>query len=127
VIPLFITAMLSGAQPLIFGDGRQSRDFAFVGNVVQANLLAMDAPDVAGRVFNVANGKSTDLLTLVEALNRILSMQVQPRFEPPRLGDVRESMADITQARLMLHYEPGVEFEEGLRRSVDYYRSLMKK
>jgi UDP-glucose 4-epimerase len=124
VIPLFITAMLSGRQPVVYGDGRQSRDFTFVANVVQANLLAADAPNVAGRIFNVANGRSTDLLTLIEVLNRLLRTDVQPRHAAPRPGDVRESLADITQARQCLSYEPLVDFEEGLRRSIDYYRRL---
>ena len=115
VIPLFITAMLAGRQPLIYGDGRQSRDFSYVGNVVSANLLAADAPAVAGRVINVANGKSIDLLALVEVLNRLLGTRLSPRHEPPRTGDVRESLADITLARQLLGYQPAVDFEEGLR------------
>jgi len=127
VIPLFITAMLAGSQPTIFGDGRQSRDFSFVANAVRANLLAADAPGVAGRVFNIANGRNTDLLTLVEILNRLLGTNVQPRHAPARVGDVRESLADISQARKLLCYEPAVEFEEGLRRSIAYYRSLAGK
>jgi UDP-glucose 4-epimerase len=125
VIPLFISAMLKGDRPVVYGDGMQSRDFCFVSNVVQANLLAADAPDVAGRMFNVASGKSTDLLTLLSALNRLLGMDVKPSFEAPRAGDVRESRADISQARQSLGYEPGVDFEEGLRRSIDYYRGGM--
>jgi UDP-glucose 4-epimerase len=126
VIPLFITAMLAGRPPVVFGDGRQSRDFCFVANVVRANLLAADAQGVAGRVFNVANGRSTDLLTLINVLNRLLGTSVQPRLEPPRVGDIRESMADISQAQKWLCYEPEVDFEEGLRRSVDYYRTLVE-
>jgi UDP-glucose 4-epimerase len=122
VIPLFITAMLAGNRPVIYGDGLQSRDFCFVSNVVQANLLAADASDVAGRVFNVASGKSTDLLTLLGILNSLLGLDVKPRHEPPRAGDVRESRADITEARRRLGYKPEIDFEEGLRRSIDYYR-----
>ena len=121
VIPLWITAMLAGQQPVIYGDGRQSRDFSFVANIVHANLLAADAPNVAGRTINAADGRSTDLLTLLDVLNRRLGMNVKPRFAPPRQGDVRESQADITLARQLLGYEPQVDFEEGLRRSVDYY------
>jgi UDP-glucose 4-epimerase len=127
VIPRFITAILSGGQPVIYGDGMQSRDFSFVANVVHANLLAADAPNVAGRMLNVANGQSTNLLSLLEMLNRLLGTHVQPRHDPPRAGDVRESLADITQARKMLGYEPIVSFEEGLRRSVGYYRALAGK
>jgi len=124
VIPLFIMAILEGQQPVVFGDGLQSRDFTFVANVVHANLLAADAENVAGRIFNVANGRSTDLLTLIDVLNRLLGTDVKPKHEPPRVGDVRESLADITQARKMLGYEPLIDFEEGLRRSIDYYREL---
>lgn len=124
VIPLFITAMLAGRRPVIYGDGHQSRDFAFVANVVHANLLAADAPNVAGRTINAADGRSTDLLTLIELLNRFLGTNVQPEFAPPRVGDVRESQADITLARRLLSYEPPVKFEEGLRRSIDYYRQI---
>ena len=127
VIPLFITAMLGGRQPVIFGDGRQSRDFVFVANVVHANLLAADAANVSGRVFNVANGRGTDLLTLLDLLNRLLGMNVQPHHDAPRLGDVRESLADISLARKLLGYDPQVTFEAGLRRSIDYYRQIAGK
>jgi len=119
--------MLSGRQPVVYGDGRQSRDFTFVANVVHANLLAADAPGVSGRVFNAANGKSITLLELIGAINEVLGIRVQPRFDPPRVGDIRESMADITQARTLLGYEPQVDFHEGLRRSIDYYRRLASK
>jgi UDP-glucose 4-epimerase len=125
VIPLFITAMLQGRRPVVYGDGRQSRDFTYVANVVQANLLAADAAGVAGQTLNAANGRSTDLRTLIGALNELLGTDVQPIHEPPRPGDVRESLADITRARKLLGYEPQIGFEEGLRRSIDYYRSLV--
>ncbi len=124
VIPLFITAMLNGRQPIIYGDGLQSRDFSYVANVVHANLLAADAPNVAGRTINAADGRSINLLKLLEVLNKLLKLDVKPRFEPPRLGDVRESLADISLARELLKYEPQVDFETGLCRSVDYYRQI---
>lgn len=126
VIPQFITAILAGRRPSVFGDGLQSRDFTFVGNVVHANLLAADAPGVAGRVMNVANGRSQNLLELLAAINRLLGTKVEPIHAPPRVGDVRESMADITLARRLLNYEPQVDFEEGLRRSIGYYRQIVK-
>ncbi len=125
VIPLFITAMLQGRQPVIYGDGGQSRDFTFVGNIVDANLLAAEAPGVAGHVLNVANGRSTDLLELIGVLNELLGTDVQPVHEDARAGDVRESLADITKARELLGYEPKVGFDDGLRRSIDYYRSIV--
>jgi len=126
VIPLFITAMLGGERPVIYGDGLQSRDFTYVANVVHANLLAADAENLAGRVLNVANGRSTDLLRLIEVLNKLLGTEVEPVHVDPRPGDVRESLADITRARTLLGYEPQVDFEEGLRRSIGYYRELVK-
>ncbi len=127
VIPLFITALLAGRRPTIFGDGGQSRDFTYVANVVQGNLLAADAEGVAGRTINVANGRSTSLLELIRLLNQLLGTQVEPIHAPPRVGDVRESLADITQARQRLGFEPQVDFLEGLRRSIDYYRSIIGK
>jgi UDP-glucose 4-epimerase len=124
VIPLFISAMLKGEQPVIYGDGLQSRDFCYVSNVVQANLLAADAAGVSGRIFNVASGKSTDLLTLFGIINSLLGLDVKPRHELPRAGDVRESQADITEARRRLGYKPEIDFQEGLRRSIDYYKGI---
>jgi UDP-glucose 4-epimerase len=127
VIPLFITALLAGRRPTIYGDGGQSRDFTYVANVVHGNLLAADATGVAGRTINIANGRSTSLLELISMLNQLLGTQVTPIHAAARVGDVRESLADITQARQRLGYEPQVGFEEGLRRSIDYYRSIIGK
>jgi UDP-glucose 4-epimerase len=121
-----MTALLSGQRPTIYGDGHQSRDFTYVANVVHGNLLAADAPNVAGRVFNVANGRATSLLNLFAQLNELLGTRVEPIHAPPRAGDIRESLADITAARQSLNYEPQIDFEEGLRRSIDYYRELVK-
>ncbi|GAF95769.1 unnamed protein product, partial [marine sediment metagenome] len=105
VIPLFLIAMLAGRQPTIYGDGLQSRDFTFVADVVHANLLAIDAANVAGRVVNVADGRSTSLLRLVELLNKLLGTDVQAIHAEARPGDIRESLADVTQARALLGYE----------------------
>lgn len=129
VIPLFITAMLAGRQPTVYGDGGQSRDFTYIANVVHGNLLAADANAklVAGRTFNVANGRNTSLLELITQLNSLLGTNIKPIHAAARVGDVRESLADITQARTCLAYEPQVGFEEGLRRSIDYYRSIAGK
>ncbi len=125
VIPLFITAILSGRQPVIYGDGLQSRDFTFVANVVQGNLLAADAPGVSGRVFNVALGGSINLLTLLDALNKLLGTNVKPVHADPRPGDIRESMADIAMARNHLGYEPKIALAEGMERSIAHYRQLV--
>lgn len=127
VIPLFITWMLNGVSPTVYGDGLQSRDFTFVQNVVDANLLAATTDGIGGRVFNAANGKSVDLLTLIQLLNKYLGTQIDPVHREPRVGDVRESLADINSAMKELGYEPRVGFEDGLKRSIDYYRNLVKQ
>jgi UDP-glucose 4-epimerase len=125
VIAKFCTCMLQGEAPVIFGDGHQARDFTYIENVVQANLLAADAPPekVAGRVFNVAGGQSISLLQLVEDLNRLTNQSLKPRFEPPRPGDVRSSLADISAARETLGYRMAVAWPEGLARTLDFYRN----
>jgi UDP-glucose 4-epimerase len=126
VIPIFLALMLRSKQPVVYGTGRQSRDFTYVSDVVKANLLAADAKGVAGMVFNAATGRNVDLLALIESLNRLLGTDIQPQFDPPRAGDILESLADITAARTHLGYEPEVTFEEGLKRSIDYYRSVVE-
>jgi len=123
VIPRFITAMLRGEVPTIYGDGYQSRDFTYVSNVVDANLLAAAAPDVAGRVFNVACGQRHTLLDLVAILNDVLGTQIVPVHTDPRPGDVRHSLADITAAREALVYRAEVDFRDGLRRTADWYKT----
>jgi UDP-glucose 4-epimerase len=125
VIPLFITRIVSGERPVVYGDGLQTRDFSFVANVVHGNLLAADAPNAVGHVINLADGRSTNLLTLIQILNQLLGTDVLPIHEASRPGDVRDSLADITLAKQLLGYEPQVDFETGLRRSIDYYRKLV--
>ena len=122
VIPLFVTAILSGKQPIIYGDGGQSRDFTFVENVVHGNLLAGESTQAAGRIINLADGRHTTLLRLLELLSQMLELEVKPDFHPARVGDVRESLADISLARQLLNYEPAVTLEDGLRQTIDYYR-----
>jgi UDP-glucose 4-epimerase len=123
VVPLFITAMLQGESPVVHGDGHQSRDFTFVSNVVRANLLAATAPNIAGRVLNVACGQRHTLLDLIATLNDILDSRITPIHTAPRPGDVRHSLADITAAQEALGYRVGVDFHEGLRRTVAWYRT----
>jgi UDP-glucose 4-epimerase len=124
VIPKFVVAMLAGKRPTIFGDGLQSRDFTYVQNVVDGNLAASERPDAAGEILNVACGRQYSLLDLVASINRVLGTKIEPTFASPRAGDVRESLADISAARQRLGYEPTIDFDEGLRRSIEYYRSL---
>lgn len=127
VLAKFCTCFLEETEPVIFGDGEQSRDFTFVENAVQANLLACEAPNVSGRTFNVGTGGRFTLNTTVELLGKISGRPLQPRYEPPREGDIRDSQADITQARLCLGYDPPVNFEAGLARTFDWYRSSQTK
>lgn len=124
VIPRFITQLLDDARPVIYGDGLQSRDFIYVQNVVNANLLACAAPPekVAGQVFNIASGERINLLGLVELLNQMLGTTQTPQFMPKRAGDIRFSHADIDKARTLLGYEPLIGFEEGLRRTLEWFK-----
>jgi UDP-glucose 4-epimerase len=122
VIALFITAMAAGRVPTVHGDGLQSRDFTYVANAVQALIKAADAPNASGKVYNVGTGRSITVLDLVAALNRLLGTKLVPKFGPPRTGDVRHSRADISRARRDLGYEPAVTFEEGLHRTLRWYR-----
>ena len=119
VIALFAAAMLEGRRPCIQGDGLQSRDFTYVANAVQAVVRAADAPDCAGKVYNIGNGETTTVRALVESLNVILETNLEPTFGAPRPGDVRHSQADISRARRELGYEPWVPFAEGLRFTVE--------
>jgi UDP-glucose 4-epimerase len=121
VVPLFIRALTEGRRPRIHGDGEQSRDFTFVADVVQANLLAAEAPGVSGRVFNVACGRRTSLLELVRTLNRLLGTDVAPEHGPARPGDVRHSQADVRRACEALGYRPTTDVTEGLRRCLEWW------
>lgn len=124
VIPKFVAMMLGGKRPTVFGDGQQSRDFTYVEDVVHGNLLAAESKDAVGRVFNIACGRQQSLLELIASINRVLGTSIEPVFAPARAGDVRESLADIAAARAVLGYKPAVEFEDGLRRSIEYYRAI---
>ena len=122
VIPLFVIAMLAGKSPVVYGDGLQSRDFTYVSNNVEANLLATTAPGIAGQVFNVACGKRFTLLELLAMLNDILGTHIEPVFAAPRPGDVKHSLADIRHARERMGYTVDVDFETGLERTMAWYR-----
>ncbi len=122
VIAIFANALIAGRVPTVHGDGGQSRDFTYVSNAVQALLRAAETPHVSGRVYNVGTGNSVSLLELIAALNRQLGTSVTPTHGPVRLGDVRFSKAKIDKVRAELGYQPGIEFEEGLRRTVAWMR-----
>lgn len=121
-IPLFINLMLQGKTPTIYGDGEQTRDFTFVDNIVQGNLLASTAPDAAGTVMNLATGESVSVNALISALNRILGTNLDPVHAPERPGDIKFSRANIDRARELLDFAPIVDFETGLARTVAWYR-----
>lgn len=123
VLSIFIANYLRGITPTIFGDGEQSRDFTYVSNVVDATLLAFQSSAAPGKVINIGTGKSCTLNQTIAQLNAILGVQVTPHYEPPRLGDVRHSTADISLARATLGYEPRVSFEDGLRRTIEWLRA----
>jgi UDP-glucose 4-epimerase len=127
VLAKFITYMLNGEQPTIFGDGTQSRDFTFIDNTVSANLLACKAPASAvGQVFNVATGHRIDLNETFRVLKKITGYNGDVKYAPERAGDVKHSLADISKAQQYLGYKPLVYFEEGLKKTVDWYRTQMK-
>ncbi|MGH7896497.1 MAG: NAD-dependent epimerase/dehydratase family protein, partial [Candidatus Binatia bacterium] len=123
-IPKFILAMLRGEPPVVFGDGRQSRDFTYIDNAVGATLLAAKAAKrrVSGQVFNVACGRNATLLDVIDLLNRALGMKIRPRFEPARPGDVRHSRADIGKAERLLGYRARISLAEGLARTIEWLR-----
>lgn len=127
VIPLFITAILNGKSPTVYGDGNQTRDFTFVLNIVNANLLAAACKneDASGQVVNVACGGSFSLLDLIEQINEVLGTQIEPEFAPARVGDVMHSLADISRAKELLGYEIEVDFAEGLKRTIKHYKMQM--
>jgi len=121
VIPKFISSLLKGERPTIYGDGEQSRDFTYVSNVVSANLLAT-ASKVKKGIFNIACGKRITVNELVKGLNGIMNMDIEPLYTHPRPGDVRHSQADISRAGKVLGYKVEVNFEEGLKKTVEWFR-----
>ena len=127
VLAKFCTAFLEDTPPVVFGDGEQTRDFTYVDNAVQANLLACEAPNVSGKVFNVGVGGRVSLNEVLRELGKITGKTLEAKYEPPREGDIRDSQADISQAREFLGYSPQVSFEEGLARTFEWYRETQAK
>jgi len=122
VISLFVKWLLAGERPTIYGDGEQTRDFTYVANVVDGVLSACEAPGASGESINVATEGRVSLNQLLGELQRIIGTNLEPIYGPPRVGDVRDSQASIAKARRLLGYEPSVPFEEGLRRTVAWFR-----
>jgi len=123
VIPKFITSILRDESPPVHGNGTQERDFTFVENVVEANIKAANARNISGEVFNVACGRSNTVLSIVDEINKILSKNIKPVFEPKRKGDVRKSLADISNLKSKLGIENFVQFEEGLKKTIKWFSS----
>ena len=126
VIPKFIHCILHDEQPPIFGTGKQSRDFTYIDNVVQANILGLTTPGIKHQVFNVATGKDQTVLYLVQAINKIVGKNIQPKLLPVRAGDVFRTSADISKIKKILKFDPTVNFEDGLKRTVEYFKSQEK-
>lgn len=122
VIPRFIESMLQNGQPVIFGDGEQTRDFVFVRDVIQANMLATSTRGISGQVFNIGSGKAETINSLLGMVNRILAKQIKPGYAQPRHGDIRHSLADIGRAREQLGYSPGYSFPDGLQETIQWFK-----
>jgi nucleoside-diphosphate-sugar epimerase len=122
-IPKFITSLLRDESPPIHGTGKQSRDFTFVDNVVEANILATKAPGVKFEVLNVSNGEDFSILELAEVLNKLMNKSIKPTFTPPRPGDIHRTLGDISRTKAILGYTPKVSFEEGLKKTIEWFKN----
>lgn len=125
-IPAFVTSILRGQPPMVYGDGQQSRDFTYIDNVVHGNLLAMQVKQTSGDVVNLACGGQITINEVIAAINRVLGTNVPAQYADPRPGDVRHSCADIRLAGQFLGFAPKIGFEEGLRRAIEYYKTLSR-
>lgn len=122
VIPKFITRILQGQPPVIYGDGEQTRDFTYIGNVVAANLHALTHAAAPGQIFNIAMGQATSLNQLVDMLAELCNQTVEPQYDPPRPGDIMHSTADVSKAKTLLGFTPQISFVDGLSRAIEWYR-----
>jgi len=127
VIPKFISAILSGNSPTIYGDGLQSRDFTFVSNIVKANLKALESDSSVGEILNIGSGRRYNLLELIQTINSILGSNVEPIFDRPKVGEIRHSLADISKAEKLLGYSVDIDFKEGLKRMISWIKEDEKK
>lgn len=123
VIPRFITALMRGEPPTIYGDGEQTRDFTFVGNIVRANLHALEHPNAPGKIFNIAMGAVNSLKQIAETLQELTGVDIVPQYTEPRPGDIRHSLADVSKAAEILQFEPQISVVEGLHVTIDWYRA----
>jgi nucleoside-diphosphate-sugar epimerase len=123
VIPKFVTCILKDEQPPIHGDGKQTRDFTYVANVVQANIKSAVTPGIKCEVFNVACGKAYSVLDIVKYVNRILGKDVKPKFGPIRTGDAKHTLADISKIKKLIGFKPETGFEDGLKKTIEYFKS----
>lgn len=123
VIPAFVTSILKDQPPTIYGDGEQSRDFTYIDNIVEANLLAARARQTAGQVINIACGQAVTVNEIIDMINKSLGKSVKPTYTDPRPGDVKHSHADITLAQNLIGYKPTVQFKDGLKLAIDWYRN----
>jgi UDP-glucose 4-epimerase len=121
-IPAFVTAILKDKPPTVFGDGLQSRDFTYIDNVVDANLLAARAEHTAGEVVNIACGQAVTVNETIDIINELLGKSIKPIYDPPRPGDVKHSLADIALAEKLLGYKPALPFKQGLQKAITWYR-----
>ena len=121
-IPAFVTAILQDQPPTVYGDGQQSRDFTYVDNVVDANLLAARTRQTKGEVINIACGQTVTVNEIIDMINKLLGKEIQPIYTEPRPGDVKHSLADITAAKNLIGFEPAVQFSDGLQKAIDWYR-----
>jgi len=123
VIPLFVSALLGNKQPVVFGDGEQTRDFTYIDDVIQANILAADARNAQGQVINIACQKQISLNRILDILRQLLGSDTPAEYTDPRPGDIKHSLADITRAKELLGFKPGIDFEQGLRLAIDWYKA----
>jgi UDP-glucose 4-epimerase len=130
VIPAFVTRMVRGERPIVFGDGEQSRDFCYIDNVVEANLLAAGVlkgdgrvERLGGEVVNIACAERTSLNQIIARINELIGANVKAEYQPPRAGDVRHSLADISEAARVIGYRPKIMFDEGLKRSIEWFKA----
>jgi nucleoside-diphosphate-sugar epimerase len=127
VIPRWITAALTDHKPIVYGDGKQTRDFVYIDDLLQGLWLAAEHPEAVGRVFNLASGRAYSLLELLQAIEEAVGSPLEPQFTSPRPGDIRHSFADIRAARGILGYEPRISLQEGIRRTLNAYREAMNR